>query len=101
MAKKKSKVIPESPAMSAPSAVQTELSLKRDREYQIQEDANQIKRYAEVKGDKARHCAAMNRIRSEHKAVIGLDSGEDYDADEGKSAARSGKRKSTRSMSRA
>jgi hypothetical protein len=73
----------------------------RDKEYLIREDADRIKRYAEVKGDKQRHSAAMNQIRNEHKCIIDLDdSDENYEADEGRSTPRKENRKTSRRISR-
>jgi hypothetical protein len=100
MAKKSAKI---KLSISAPSTPALATSAKNEEDkWRTQEDADRIKRYAELKRDSARHKAAMEHIRNEHKSVQEL--GADYEADEGpvedRTVARVAKRKVSRTGSR-
>jgi hypothetical protein len=85
-------------AISAPSQPMLATSARNEEaQYKLREDADRIKRYAELRKDKARHSAAMDHIRSEHEGVMGLDeSGEGEPMRRG--VARAGRRTSSRRL---
>lgn len=84
---------PSQPALSTAAA-------KEDEQWKIRDDADKIKRYAELTRDQGRHKAAIDHINSEHQAIRELAGS--YDADEGagpvqpRALARAGRKKSTR-----
>ena len=89
--------------ISAPSQpILATAARNEDIQYKIREDADRIKRYAELKKDSPRHKAAMDHIRSEHDVVMGLDPKADYNADEGRPArrgiARAGRRTASKRL---
>ena len=89
--------------ISSPSqSVLATAANNEDIQYKLRDDADRIKRYAELKKDATRHQAAMDHIKSEHDVVMGLDSQADYNADEGRKArrgvARAGRRTAPRNI---
>lgn len=99
MAKKKSV-----PSITAPTMESSAAQAKRDEEYQVKDDADKIKRYAELRGDKGRHKKAVNHIRTENQVALDLDGGlgeDDSDVDQPRILARSGRKRSTRRLGRA
>jgi hypothetical protein len=69
-----------------------------DEQYRLRDDADKIKRYAELRGDKARHSAAISHINSEHQAIQDLSGGleEPSDIITPRGIARQGRRRASR-----
>jgi hypothetical protein len=100
MAKKPTKAKLSIKAPSQP--VLAPAARNEDEQYKIKDDADRIRRYAELRQDQDRHKKALDHINNEHRAlrsIIGL-AGSGSDAGEGtitpRSVARAGRRKSTR-----
>jgi hypothetical protein len=71
-----------------------------DEDYQVRDDADKIRRYAELRSNKNRHSKAMSRIKTEHSAIIGLDDG-DETTEQPRMLARAGRKVMARNISRA
>jgi hypothetical protein len=89
--------------INAPSQPALATALKKEEDqWKVRDDADKIKRYAELARDEARHKAAMEHIQNEHRAIRQIAG--DWMADEGQGAgpvqprvlARAGRKKSTR-----
>ena len=72
-------------------------------EWQTRDDADKIKRYAELKGDNKRYNKALDHVTNEHRQMADILSKErlfNYNADNGsvqpRSLARAGRKKSVR-----
>ncbi len=98
MAKKKAKL-----SITAPTSVSTAADAQREDEYKLRDDADKIRRYAELRKDKGRHDKAMKHIQGEHDQIRAIAG--DYEADEGteqpRVVARAGRKRSVRRIGRA
>ena len=88
MAKKKIK-------FSGPSTAQI---AKQDEEFQVRDDADKIKRYAELTRDQKRHSAALDHIGNEHRAIMSLagNPSSNENSSSPKMLSRQGRKKSVR-----
>lgn len=74
-----------------------------DEQYKLRDDADRVKRYAELAQDKDRHKKVLDHIRNEHRSMMGImgaNKAPTYRADEGivqpRPLARSGRKRSSR-----
>lgn len=73
---------------------------KEDQEWKTRDDADRIKRYAELTQDRERHQAALDHIKSEHQAIRQIssnyDTGESVGPIQPRELARAGRKRSVR-----
>ena len=76
---------------------------KEEEKYQLREDADRVRRYAELAQDKDRHKKVLDHIRSEHSSMMSIlggggraDAGVSEGTVQPRGLARSGRKKSTR-----
>jgi hypothetical protein len=69
MARKKSKIKMNVKAASAPTTIGAETAAASEDEWKVRDDADRVKRYAELTREPARHKAAVDHIRAEHDSV--------------------------------
>ena len=78
----------------------TPASPDRD-EWQLKDDADRIKRYAELKGQSSRFKAALDHVKNEHQSVLSLEDKDPSSRKNPRGLARAGRKRSMkRAMSR-
>ena len=91
-------------SISAPSQPKLASAVeKEEKDWKTRDDADRIRRYAELRTDKERHKSALDHLRNEHQtmgSILRETSEDNYAADEGpnqpRMVARAGRKKSTR-----
>lgn len=83
--------------LATPNAVPASVD-KEEQEWKTRDDADRVKRYAELTRDKQRHSAAMDYIRKEQVSISDLigDRNKDAGPVQPRGLARAGRKRSTR-----
>lgn len=86
---------------SAPTAISTALTAKREDQYKIEDDARTVRSYGKLRSDSDAHGKALNLIRSENAMVADLESRSKGGGMQPRIKARQGRRRAARSIGRA